>query len=277
MSRLGCEDVDHRHRQQDQHQNGGHIRVVELADGLDEILADAARADEAHDGRLAHVDLETQQGVAGEVRHDLRQRAETHGDMPGRAGRRHALDRLHVDILDDLGEQFGEHAECVDDDRQHARHRAEPEGNDEDQRQHQGRHGAASLAEAAHDDAQPARRRHIGSRQESQDKGHGGAQHGADIGHEQGFTEQPQPALQAPEPLTEVGPDRLTVLEKEQPDDVARETMDVFRELGERDFSRDRGQQHRHRDTRQDQQRVPATAADRGVVCRQQRLELRLG
>ena len=53
--------------------------------------------------------------------------------------------------------------------------------------------------------------------------------------------------------------------------------MDVLRKPGERDFGRDRGQQHRHHDTGQDQQRVPAAAADRGIVGCQQRLELRLG
>ena len=35
--------------------------VVELADGLEQVLADAAGADEAHDGGAAHIDLEAQQ------------------------------------------------------------------------------------------------------------------------------------------------------------------------------------------------------------------------
>ena len=40
------------------------VGVVELADRLDQVLADAAGADEAHDRCAAHVDLEAQQRVA---------------------------------------------------------------------------------------------------------------------------------------------------------------------------------------------------------------------
>ena len=161
MAHLGGQRVDDRHRDQDQQQDGRDVGIVELADRLDQVLADAAGADEAHDGRFAHVDLEAQQRVAHEIRRDLRQRAVAHGDVPGRAGRRHALDRLHVDVLDDLGEQLAERAQRMDDDGQHAGHRAEPEGDHEHQREDQQRHGAAKLAEAAHGEAQPAaRRRH---------------------------------------------------------------------------------------------------------------------
>ena len=70
--------VDHRHGDHDQHQDRRDVGIVELADRLDQVLADAAGADEAHDRGAAHVDLEAQQRVAREVRQRLRQRAEAH-------------------------------------------------------------------------------------------------------------------------------------------------------------------------------------------------------
>ena len=69
----------------------------------------------------------------------------------------------------------------------------------------------------------------IGGGQEGEAKGADRAQQGADIGHQQGLAEQAEPARQAPEPLGEVGPDRLAALEMEQADDVAREAADVAR------------------------------------------------
>ena len=86
------------------------VGVVELADRLDQVLADAAGADEAHHGGAAHVDLEAQQRVAGEVRQHLRQHREADRSDPARAGRSRTLDRLHVDVLDHLGEQLAERA-----------------------------------------------------------------------------------------------------------------------------------------------------------------------
>ena len=65
------------------------VGVVELADRLDQVLADAAGADEAHDGGAAHIDLEAQQRVADEVRQrPAAGRAKRMAIGPRRAGRR---------------------------------------------------------------------------------------------------------------------------------------------------------------------------------------------
>ncbi len=105
-----------------------------------------------------------------------------------------------------------------------------------------------------------ARKASAGGRQRPQER--------ADIGHQQGLAEQPQPALQAPEPFAEIRPDGLAVLEVEQAEDVAREPVDVLDELERRDLGRDRGQHHRGRDARGEEQRAAAAAAHRGVVGR---------
>ena len=72
-SALG-DEIDHHDGRDDQQQDRRHVGIVELADRLDQVLADAAGADEAHDRGAAHVDLEAQQRVGGEIRQHLRQR-----------------------------------------------------------------------------------------------------------------------------------------------------------------------------------------------------------
>ena len=98
---------------------------------------------------LAHVDLKTQQRVAGKAGRHLRQHRKAHAGDPARAGGAHAFDRLHVDVLDDLGILLAERADRMDGNRQHAGHRAETEGDDEDQREHDVGNGAAEFHAAA--------------------------------------------------------------------------------------------------------------------------------
>ena len=98
----------------------------------------------------------------------------------------------------------------------------------------------------------------------------------ADIGHQQGLAQKPQPARQAPEPFGEVRPGRLAALELEQADDVAREAADIVDEACRRDLGRHRRQQHRGHDAGEHEQRVQTTRPDRRVVGGEQRPELRL-
>src|ERR1700736_2965155 len=58
-------DIDDEDGEDDHHQNGADIRVIELEDGHHEFLSDAAGADKTHHRGAAHIDLEPQQGVAG--------------------------------------------------------------------------------------------------------------------------------------------------------------------------------------------------------------------
>ena len=191
-----------------------HVGIVELADRLDQVLADAAGADEAHDRGAAHVDLEAQQRVAHEIRDGLRQRAEAHGDRPRRAAGGDALDRLHVDVLDHLGEQLAERARRYGWRRPARR----PSGRARRRSRTPARTPApARCGRTRRSGARTMRsqrlRRHVGRRKKHEHEGAERAQHGADIGHQQRLAEQPEPARQAPEPLGDVGPDRTAVLE----------------------------------------------------------------
>ena len=151
----------HEHRDDDHEQDGADVGIIEFADRDHEFLADAAGADEAHHRGLADIDLEAQQRVAGVAGGDLRQHGKAHAGQPARARRAHAFDRLHVGILDDLGEQFAERAGRMDRDREHARHRPEPEGDDEDQCEHDAGHGAGEFQQPPDREAQPRARRGI--------------------------------------------------------------------------------------------------------------------
>ena len=65
-------DIDDEHGDDDHQQDRADVGIVEFPDRDDELLADAAGADEAHHRGAAHVDLEAQQRVAGKARRDLR-------------------------------------------------------------------------------------------------------------------------------------------------------------------------------------------------------------
>src|SRR5262245_40238856 len=104
---LGAE-IDQHHGEHDQQQHGADVAVVELTDGLEQILANAAGADEPHDGGTAHIDLEPEEAIAGEVRQDLRENREPHRLNPSCPSGDDTLDRLEVDVLDDFGKELTE-------------------------------------------------------------------------------------------------------------------------------------------------------------------------
>ncbi len=80
----------------------------DAADGEPQRLADAACADGADDGRGAHIDLEPQQRVTEEIRHDLGHDREPDALDPIGADGAQALVSLHVGVLDDFEEEFSE-------------------------------------------------------------------------------------------------------------------------------------------------------------------------
>ena len=95
----------------DDHQHDrAHVLVVVEADGLIELLADAAGADEADDGGRADVQLEPPQRVGGEVGQHLGQHGEADHLEPVAARRAHALELALVDVLVGLGEQLAQRA-----------------------------------------------------------------------------------------------------------------------------------------------------------------------
>jgi hypothetical protein len=71
-------------------------------------LTEAARADEAHHGGGAHVDLEPQQRIRGEIGCNLGQDGKVDRLHAIGACRSSAIDRTHVDVFHDLGEELAE-------------------------------------------------------------------------------------------------------------------------------------------------------------------------
>jgi hypothetical protein len=96
-------NIDDEHGDDDHQQDRADVGIVEFPDCDDELLADAAGADKTHHRGAAHVDLKPQQRVARKARRYLRNDREPHARDPARPGRTHPFDRLHVDVLDDLG------------------------------------------------------------------------------------------------------------------------------------------------------------------------------
>ncbi len=111
------------------------------------------RHDEAHDAGAAHVDLEAQQPVGGEVSTApaAPPRSATVSTQDAPVARSH-LDRLHVDVLDHLGKELAERPGAVDGERQHPDHRTQAERDDEDQREHHLGHRAAQFGGSGGDE-----------------------------------------------------------------------------------------------------------------------------
>ena len=99
-------------------------------------MADAAGADDAEHGGRAHVGLKAIECVGAPQRHDLRDDAEDDLLQPRCSCRPDAFDGPRVDGLDGLREQLGDDADVVHGNRQHAGQWPEPDGNHEQQREH---------------------------------------------------------------------------------------------------------------------------------------------
>ena len=120
----------------------------------------------------------------------------------------------------------------MDGDGQHARQRAEAEGDDEDQREHDLRNGAAELEDAARREAPTARDlTRLAERREAQARSAPRRRSACRDRRSAGLDEQLQPALQPPEPFGDIrrqGRERQlgTVLPKigEEAPDVAEQT-----------------------------------------------------
>src|SRR6185437_3973220 len=216
-------DIDHEHREDQHQQDRADVRIVELADRRNQFHPDAAGADKTHHRGAAHIDLEAQQRVAGKTGRDLRQHREAHRGDPARAGGAQAFDRLHVDILDHFGVLLAERADRMDGERENAGHRTKTEGNDEDQREYDIRHGAAEFQQPLDDKAGPGTRRGIFSGQEIAGKAEHGARQRSDIAYQDGLTEQQRPFFPAPEPIRNTGPDPLSAIQREDAVEIADE------------------------------------------------------
>ena len=132
----------------------------------------------------------------------------------------------------------------MDRDGEHAGQGAQPEGDDEDQREDDLGNGAAEFEIAAHREAQPGGAAEIGGGGEAEQEGAGGAEDRADIGDEQGLPEQLQPAFQAPVPFGEVGTEAGEPERRQRLVDIFREAVDVLEEPGEIDLRAARRQEH---------------------------------
>ena len=100
--------VDQHDGDDNEQKDGADIRVIEFADGLDQILPDPAGADKAHHSRAPDVNLESQEGIAYEIRKNLRHRTKSDNLKPASSACRDPLNRFAVDIFDNFGELFAQ-------------------------------------------------------------------------------------------------------------------------------------------------------------------------
>jgi hypothetical protein len=170
--------------------------VLLEADRIGERAADAASADDAEHRRRADVDLEAVQQERRELGSHL-------GDHrpPQPLDRRCAdgfggLDRLALDVLDDLVEELAEAADRSDADRQHAGHRTEPEDRDEQEREDDLGDGAEDVEHLARDPGDGAADQVLG-REERQRHGEDRGDEGADPRHRDRVPHQPDHLAQS--------------------------------------------------------------------------------
>ena len=160
-------------------------------------------------------------------------------------------------------------------DGQHPRQGAQAESHDEDQREHDVRHGPAELEQPDRGEAHHARAGEVAAGKH----GAGDAQHGTgrspDIGDQQRFAELKAPAAQAPEPVRHVRPDSLAGVEFGQPAEVTAEVSELVPEGIEPDLRADTGKQGRDHEKYDAGQNGPAPGRYGPGVTVEQRPQLR--
>src|SRR5262245_24471215 len=210
MAQLLGDKIDRHDGREDEQENSGYVGVIELADRNHELLPDPARADETHHRSGAHVDLEPQQRIRGKIGRDLGQDGKVDRLNSIGTGGGGALDRTHVDVFYDFGEELAERTYGMNGQRQHSRHGSQPERHHEQKRKHDLRDGAAELEESTAHEADGAARLEIGGGKEADQERAYRAEQGPEIRDQQGISEQLEPHIEVPEPLgdvrAEVGP-----------------------------------------------------------------------
>src|SRR5690349_10109082 len=259
-------DIDNEDSDDDGDENRTDVGVIELADRDNELLSDTAGANKTHHRGLADIDLKAQQRVAGIAGRDLRQHRKAHAGEPACTGRAHTLDRFHVGVLDDLGEQLSERPCGMHGDCQYARHRPETEGYDENQREYDAGNGACEFEETPDDEPQPRRGRRVLRGEEIQHEGKHRAGQGADIADENGLAEHLEPLLPAPEPFTEIGPYPRAIFQGKNAVEIADEVAEIAEERTQIHFRADRCDNQRGEENYRRQSHLQTLARDRLAI-----------
>src|SRR6185295_15821637 len=105
--------------------------------------------------------------------------------------------------------------------------RAESEGNDEDQREHDAGNGAGEFQQPPDREAQPRVRRGILRSEEIKGERDDSTDERADIADQNRLAEQLEPFLPAPEPFSKVGPDPRAVVERQDAVEIADEVAEI--------------------------------------------------
>ena len=148
---------------------------------------DAARADEAENGRLTGIGFELIERLAQHHRQHLRQHAEAQCRHLRRAGRADAVHLALVGVLDRLGVQLGQHAGVGDEDRQDAGDRPEAHRADEHQRPDELIETAEHVEHPARDEPEHAARHDVARAEEAERQCDDGCEQRAQERHRHGF------------------------------------------------------------------------------------------
>ena len=130
----GAEVIHHGHDQIEGEKQREEAMLQEEADGDLDLLAQAAGPDIPQDDRLPDVDLPPVESVGRKIRKDLGEDAIEKDLQPGGAGRLQRLDRLGLDVLDDLPEQPSQDPARVNPQGEHSGKRPQAHRKDQDQR-----------------------------------------------------------------------------------------------------------------------------------------------
>ena len=148
---------------------------------------------------------------------------------------------------------------------QHTGYGTKPEGNHENQREHNFRHGAGKFETAARDKTRKTGQSHVAACQKAAGKGAQAAHHCADIGDQQCLAHQPQPFFPAPEPFRQIGQDRSTRLEMSQTADIAGQITEMGKEFHKIDFGNQGG--HKGDSQQKTEAQQSLAAFDRHRLC----------
>src|SRR5262245_2930002 len=162
----------------------------------------------------------------------------------------------------------------MDRQRQHAGHGAEPERDHEQQCKYQLRNSAAEFEETAADDAYPIALLEVRAGEETQQEGARDAHERTDIGDQQGVEQEAQPTLDVPEPLRDVGAERLPRQCGSEIPDISRQAIDIGEEFLQVDFAGNARQHQRRRQDCEVQCGACALGGDGGAIVCERAVEL---
>ena len=215
MANFFTDRVNHDHGDEDDQEERGEVRVFLQGHGDPDFLAEAACADEADNGRRPDVDFEPQQRVADDVRNDLGDDAVSDLVEPGSAGSLDAFQRPHVCIFIGFGIELAERAGGMQANGKYAREWTDAKTENENQGPDEFRNRANYFQIAPGQIEHKAIGCKVPGGRKTEKKSSNHTEERCHIGNQDRFEKKLQPDLPAPEPVGNVGSERLPMEDRQ--------------------------------------------------------------